>query len=455
MSAAQIRFILGPVKRELEDARPGIPPPVIKLEFAVGLGARRVWYGEAQSVDGGDGNWSILFKWIQDQGELLNDGDEAVAPEEDGRKGNVMAPTGLLPPRNAEYDTFNICIVSQATVPQSFQGGQTHTPSLAARTGAYLAGLGMRSHLETPNLAWDGLSVGVRKQHRQILRALSAMTLDLQNMPIANAVIEYNQRATAKNWTPATHLRNLASTMGALARLDMYTTSPTPIPLAWSSTWRDAMKAARMKANKSQPDPPGLSWEQVEACVQDAMDSGRQDLAALLLLTYAIGARASDVIQLTKSEILLAPTSLRVEFRRGKGVAFRGPYTVHGAMANPDHRRIVNQHLAAGDSRWAWHCTTPQQRTEVQADLLRLIRRHGPRELRQSSIRRGALQHMATCGNQVAGTKFTEADLMHFSGHTQVATLRRYLGWGKVSVTADRTRELAAQHTARPRGSTA
>jgi integrase len=226
----------------------------------------------------------------------------------------------------------------------------------------------------------------------------------------------------------------------------MYTTSPTPIPLAWSSTWRDAMKAARMQANEAQPDPPGLSWEQVEACVQDAIRGGRQDLAALLLLTYAIGARASDIIQLTKGEVELKATSLRVEFRRGKGVAFRGPYTVHGAIASPDHRRIVQQQLATGDGRWVWQCTTPQQRTEIQADLLRLIRRHGPKELRQSSIRRGALQHMATCG-------CTEADLMHFSGHSKVATLRRYLGWGTVSATAEHPRALAERHTARPCGS--
>jgi hypothetical protein len=46
-------------------------------------------------------------------------------------------------------------------------------------------------------------------------------------------------------------------------------------------------------------------------------------------------------------------------------------------------------------------------------------------ELEQRSIRRGALQHMATDGTT------TEDVLMMFSGHKRVETLRRYLDWGK------------------------
>ena len=84
----------------------------------------------------------------------------------------------------------------------------------------------------------------------------------------------------------------------------------------------------------------------------------------------------------------------------------------------------------------------------IQQDLLQLIRGAGGNEMRQSSIRRGALQHMARLPD------ITEQDLMHFSGHKQVDTLRRYLGWNKVAATAPRTTKLGRGHTARPAGST-
>ena len=45
--------------------------------------------------------------------------------------------------------------------------------------------------------------------------------------------------------------------------------------------------------------------------------------------------------------------------------------------------------------------------------------------MRQSSIRRGAAQNMVECG-------FTDLEIMHFTGHTSVKTLHRYLGWGKL-----------------------
>ena len=104
-------------------------------------------------------------------------------------------------------------------------------------------------------------------------------------------------------------------------------------------------------------------------------------------------------------------------------------------------RQILSDHLGAAETRWAWHAPTPQQRASLTEDLLTLIRAVGSPALRQSSIRRGALQRMATLGA-------SEEDLMHFSGHTNVRTLRRYLGWNKVSATAERTQALGAKHTA-------
>jgi integrase len=120
--------------------------------------------------------------------------------------------------------------------------------------------------------------------------------------------------------------------------------------------------------------------------------------AALLILAFSTAARASDVLELTKSDISIDGTKLMIQFQRGKGVKFRGPSTVHGALSD---------HLRAAETRWAWHAPTPQQRVALTADLLTLIRTAGGASLRQSSIRRGALQRMATLGA-------SEEDFMHF-----------------------------------------
>jgi integrase len=247
-----------------------------------------------------------------------------------------------------------------------------------------------------------------------------------------------------RNWLPTTHLREMASTMGALARLDLYTTHPTPIALGCWAAWRDAMRKVRIDSHEAQPDPPALTPAQMSQAVAAALQDNRKDLASLLILTWAIGARACDVLQLLRKEVTLSGDSLVVEFRRGKGVRMRDPYTVHGAIAHEPHRRILRDQLAEGTTRWIWHCTTPQQRHSIQQELLNLIRVAGGRQMRQSSIRRGALQHMATL------PEITEQDLMHFSGHKQVDTLRRYLGWNKVAATATRTTRLGRGHTSHP-----
>ena len=159
-----------------------------------------------------------------------------------------------------------------------------------------------------------------------------------------------------------------------------------------------------------------------------AVTEGKTALAALLVLTYAIGARACDVLQFAVEDVDLTDTALEASFRRGKGVAFRGPYTVHGAIADDVHRNLVKAQLSSATGRWIWPTPTPQQRAEINAELLRLIRKHRGPGMRQASIHRGALQHMVRCGA-------TEEQVMHFSGYTKKATLHRYLGWNKISAT--------------------
>jgi hypothetical protein len=131
------------------------------------------------------------------------------------------------------------------------------------------------------------------------------------------------------------------------------------------------------------------------------------------------------VLQLNAGDITLTPPAspeeawpLRVEFRRGKGVLFRGPYTVHTLLPAPQAKILRNLLASESPSARLFPATT----TTHQAVLLALRARNPLLEVR--SLRRGALQSLALTT--------PEELLLNFSGHTNVRTLRRYLGWGRV-----------------------
>ena len=64
------------------------------------------------------------------------------------------------------------------------------------------------------------------------------------------------------------------------------------------------------------------------------------------------------------------------------------------------------------------------------------LRRANPL-LEQRSLRRGALQ-------AVAATGVSDTEMLHYSGHTNVAMLRRYLNFGKLSGEGAKLSEQAA-----------
>jgi hypothetical protein len=233
----------------------------------------------------------------------------------------------------------------------------------------------------------------------------------------------------------------MGSMMGALSRLGQYTTAPAPVHLSYSSEWRDAMRAARMEANEKQPCPPALTPPQIMEAANAAIADGFPEVAAITLLTYSIGARVSDTSRLKREEITIGPEDqLVVQFKRGKGVSFTGPCTVHSAIADQEVRKLIQRQIDQSPSEWVWHCDSPKERQELQAQVLKYIRQAGGPAMRQSSIRRGALQNMVNMTNN-------DEDLMRFSGHARKQTLHRYLGWGKFSTTAPQQQGIARQHT--------
>ncbi len=118
---------------------------------------------------------------------------------------------------------------------------------------------------------------------------------------------------------------------------------------------------------------------------------------------------------------------MTVMFTDGKGVAFRGPYTV--ATFCPPRWRPLLEHLLQRRSRpdeplFPASLGTHAARQRAMLEALRSARAG----LNLRAMRRGSLQHLASAGVDVP-------TLMHFSGHTVVTTLLRYLGYGRLSAT--------------------
>jgi hypothetical protein len=113
-----------------------------------------------------------------------------------------------------------------------------------------------------------------------------------------------------------------------------------------------------------------------------------------------------------------------VTFYRGKGVLFRGPYTVHSRMDTSIAQLLQTRIDSIPKDAFLWE--QRRHAGDIQDQLLATLRSVNPL-YEQKSMRRGSLQALA------ATPTITEATIMEFSGHTNAKTLRRYLNWGKKS----------------------
>jgi hypothetical protein len=154
------------------------------------------------------------------------------------------------------------------------------------------------------------------------------------------------------------------------------------------------------------------------------MQEAPHKVQARMALAWLTAARVGCVMQLTTRDVLLNPQGdLTVHFRRGKGVKLRGPYTVH-SKCPAKWQELLRETLAQAKDGWLFPCNSLKDRQEQGREVTAALRKVD-KTLEQRSIRRGSLQAMASD----AATE--EATLLHFSGHTNLPMLRRYLEWGR------------------------
>ena len=130
-----------------------------------------------------------------------------------------------------------------------------------------------------------------------------------------------------------------------------------------------------------------------------------------LEVAWVTAARGGDVLRIRTKEVEVKTGGTKVRFVVGK-TASRQPYTVNTAPLSQSAREYV---LGADPEGWLF--------PGVRGDDLRVALRRADPRLEQRSMRRGALQHLAAEG-------VGDVDLLAYSQHRQVDTLRRYLNFG-------------------------
>ena len=243
-------------------------------------------------------------------------------------------------------------------------------------------------------------------------------------------------RRTERKWAWSTMNRTMGSLQGALSNLPMYCNCPVPILLSQGVAWRNAMRAStqRMKENEG-VDPPACPFESLAAAADTATEPW---IRMALRLTWLTAARCGCILQIRRREVQYTASdgALSVTFRRGKGVKFRGPYTVPTEVP-PRWRQELGSWLATiRPEEFIFRAESANDRMRMGVQLKLTLQSIDP-SLGQRAIRRGALQHMSRLG-------IPNATLMQFSGHRSEETLLRYLGWGlHAEERAERSREAA------------
>ncbi len=314
----------------------------------------------------------------------------------------------------------------------SFQGPSTATlPPALGYKGSWLKGVKPLDDWENSIQALPQAGV-TRKTWQDRINALKTMQAAFKEIgdewmdaPLDEAMAEaavhlYLQR----KWMPQTLHRNMATWTGALNSLKAFTNADIDVNMNLSKTWQQSMRAAEVATKEGDAEvPTAVQKQEVAKAIKKAVDSDRLDLATLLVMTWYTAGRTCDILQLKKENVeVRSDGHLLVTFKRGKTVHARGGWTVHTKLPD-EHREILTKYLATvyGKS-WVW----PFKQRAALTTQVRLALRDVNPALSNRSIRRGSLQTMAANGVSMA-------TLMEYSGHTREATLRRYLGWGKLA----------------------
>jgi hypothetical protein len=288
-----------------------------------------------------------------------------------------------------------------------------------------------------PTWARKGVTEGTSAEHVRWLRRLGAAAqsgVEPPDWPAVDFIIRtVHRRKRDRGWRWSTTAKALESIAGAMSALPLYVPRiPHPVALQESPVWRRACKYAQVK---TAGEIPKQAQAATRAQILEVCRGAPKKIAALIALAWITTGRPGCISQLRAEDLTRTENGLAVTFRRGKTVKLRKrPYTVTTAPGEfaPFLEALANE------TGFLFPCETLQLRRELLKEMTESLRLVDP-QLESRSIRRGALQHMATRG--VPATV-----LMSFSGHGSVSMLKVYLGHGVLLEDEAGKQRLAAQH---------
>ena len=242
----------------------------------------------------------------------------------------------------------------------------------------------------------------------------------------------FTQEKEARRWKWTTTNTVLASICGAMKDAPVYVpTMQRGWPISQTPVFSRALAKASQMARGENPKQasPLTPIQAIKAC-QLATEEGDHRSAGVIALSWVTCARTGDVRKLRREDVALKDNGLiSVTFRRGKTAKLaRIPNTLE-SLTGKFHPFIVRALETAelpSSKGWVFYAKTREARLKFAEPVCRYLRAAGgSKNFDNRSIRHGALQWLAQAGAPVK-------TLLRFSGHSSEASLRTYLGFGKL-----------------------
>lgn len=298
-------------------------------------------------------------------------------------------------------------------------------PFAAVAQGRFLTTLKLKKD-PVQDLASRALAKSTVMSHKRILRALMRLPEKYWELPLDRAMEQYFlDEKVAKRWLPTTTVVKMANAHGALRLLPLYVENELPVLMKESVIWMQAMKAAAKSAKQMPPrQPTAATWSEVATAIKAEPVVSIRMAVLMTWLTFGRGGdvlllKPSDVVMTSKESAEGVSEGMAVSFWKGKTVKTRGSYTVFTQRPPLEYlEEFESYHNSMRAEQYLFKGVTGAQ--------IKVALRRANTLLEQRSLRRGAIQ-------TVAATGVSDTEMLHYSGHTNVAMLRRYLNFGKLS----------------------
>jgi len=343
-------------------------------------------------------------------------------------------------------------VPSSQPVPPSFQQQQqTAFPSGPARPSAVTAIKGkllrqicklVALHSEKSDqavarrktAAETALASGTRSGHRAILHHVAEKyvelaeeepTLDDQPLDVAllRAMDELSKTGIRSPWIPASLCRRLTSLHGALKQLPYYTNGALPSINMTDpnfALWKSSVESVeKMAAKEHAHNLPAANFADIKKAM--ANKSTSSETRTILMLLCLSGGRFGCIRQLVGGNVVLQGNGdMTILFESGKRAEMLKRKFAISTHCPQEWRQNLREFLDTIRPREPMFSPAISHGKHLSNTNAAL--RSARKDLTTRSTRRGALQQLSTVA--------TPAEMLKYSGHTNLAMLNRYLNDG-------------------------